>query len=238
MGWRDAGVVIVRSVFDARHCAEVARECERAVDVAAAGGSREWRYRFKAALDGGVVLDRLDPVRHLIPETVPLLDDARLLAWSEMVTGAPMSIYKDKYIAKRPGTGGYGVHQDIAYTWQLGLDPGDLVQVQIALGRHDEGNGAVEVAPGWHRELLTEPGEHASIDPGAIPEGAFAPVTLDPGDVVLMHYLCPHRSPANVGTTGRPLLAPSFAKGGPEVWDRYYESYPERAEAETADLFD
>lgn len=235
-GWESAGVVIVRSVFGAALCASVAEACDRAVDAAAATGSQEWRYRFKSGVDDAVVLDRLDPVRDFVPEAVPLLDDPRLLAWAELLTGSPMAMYKDKYIAKRPGTAGYGIHQDAAYTWQLGVKPSDMVQVQIALGAHGEHNGAVEVAPGWHHELFTTPGKNESIEPGVIPEASFGPLTVAPGDVVLMHYLCPHRSPSNTGEVGRPLLAPSFARGGPEVWDRYYGSYARRAEEETSEL--
>ncbi|MEZ5383641.1 MAG: phytanoyl-CoA dioxygenase family protein [Microthrixaceae bacterium] len=235
-GWRDAGVVILRSVFDAQRCAAVAQACEAAVDAAAATDSADWRFRYKRASYGGVVVDRLDPIRDFAPQAVPLLDDGRLVALASLVVGAPVSMYKDKYISKRPGTGGYGLHQDIAYTWQLCLEPDQLVQFQIALGPHRADNGAVEVAPGWHDRLLSAPGAEESIEPGVVPEEALQPLLLDAGDVALLHYLAPHRSPANTGDRARPLLAPSFAQGGPDVWDRYYAGYQRRAESETADL--
>ena len=157
-----------------------------------------------------------------------------MLALAAIGCGGPAVAYKDKYIEKRPGTGGYELHQDLPYA-HLDAGADELTQVFIPLAPFLRANGATEVAPGAHTELLTLPGEVADVPDGALDDALLEPLELEPGDVALLYLLLPHRAPPNTSDRPRPLLAGSYARATMEdAWDRYYDVYRRRSLGDTA----
>jgi 2-aminoethylphosphonate dioxygenase len=225
-----AGVVVWRDLLP-RALVERCRAACRAAWPAALADPEGWRTRYRSGPDGPVV-DRIDPIRHFAPEVAEAVDHPDVLAVAAVGCGGPAVAYKDKYIEKLPGTGGYGLHQDLPYA-HLDVEADALAQVFIPLGEFSRRNGATEVAPGAHTELLSPPGEVADVREGAVPEDALEPLELRPGDVALLHFLLPHRSPANDSGEPRPLLAGNYVRSTVEdAWTRYYDVYRRRSLAD------
>ncbi len=121
--------------------------------------------------------------------------------------------FKDKLIMKRPGTLGYGMHQDYPYWEHLGAPADDYVTCFIALDPFDAASGSTEMFPGLHRRRLPAPPDdpfdcderHMDLTKGYI-------LDLAPGDVVMMHSLTPHRSAPNRSPLPRRVLIFSYTK--------------------------
>jgi phytanoyl-CoA dioxygenase PhyH len=227
-----AGVVIWRDFLPGALVDRCRKAC-RAAWPAALADPEGWRTRYKPGPDGPVV-DRIDPIRDFAPEVAEVIDHPDVLALAGVGCGGPAVSYKDKYIEKQPGTGGYGLHQDMAYA-HLDAPADALCQVFIPLGEFSRRNGATEVAPGAHTELLTSPGEVADPAEDAVPEERLEPLELEPGDVALIHFLLPHRSPANGSDGARPLLAGNYVHARVErPRERYYDVYRRRSLGENA----
>jgi len=124
-----------------------------------------------------------------------LARDPRLLAEVEGVLGGEVQLMKDKFIAKPPGAGGYGTHQDGAYWPGMGFDTSRFLTAVIFLDDATSENGAIECAAGYHERLLTDPGVVADADEGQL--GEFTTIEARVGDLLLLHALTPHRSSAN-----------------------------------------
>lgn len=222
-----SGVVVWRGFLPTALVSRCRQACLDAWPAALAD-PEGWRTRYRAGPDGPVV-DRIDPIRHFAPEVAEAVDHPDVLALAAIGCGGPAVAYKDKYIEKLPGTGGYGLHQDLPYA-HLDAGAGELAQVFIPLASFSRRNGATEVAPGAHTELLSPPGEVADVPDGAVDEALLEPLELEPGDVALLHFLLPHRSPANASEQPRPLLAGSYVRATVEgAWDRYYDVYRRRS---------
>ena len=226
-----AGVVVWRGLLP-RPLVDRCRDACRAAWPAALADPEGWRTRYRTGPDGPVV-DRIDPIRHFAPAVAEAIDHPDVLALAAIGCGGPAVAYKDKYIEKRPGTGGYGLHQDLSYA-HLDVGAEALSQVFVPLGEFSRRNGATEVAPGVHAELLTPPGEVTDPPEDAVAEELLEPLEMAPGDVALLHFLLPHRSPANESDGLRPLLAGSYVRATEEhAWERYYDVYRRRSLGDT-----
>jgi len=148
--------------------------------------------------------DRLDPVIDVSPLFRALAKDARLIAAVETALGGETRLMKDKFIAKPPGAGGYAAHQDGAYWPGMGLQVERFLTAILFLDDSTAEKGAIECAPGFHRTLLTDPGEVADPDETAL--GDFNAIEAKAGDLLLLHSLTPHRSGPNRGTGMRRAL--------------------------------
>lgn len=148
--------------------------------------------------------DRLDPVIDLSPPFAALAGDSRLLAQVEALLGPGAQLMKDKFIAKPPGAGGYGAHQDGAYWPGMGFDTSHFLTAIIFLDDASLENGAIECAAGHHRGLLTDPDIVADPDEGQL--GEFTVIEARAGDLLLLHALTPHRSGPNRSSGRRRAL--------------------------------
>jgi ectoine hydroxylase-related dioxygenase (phytanoyl-CoA dioxygenase family) len=148
--------------------------------------------------------DRLDPVIDLSPAFAALARDPRLLAQVDGVLCGTAQLMKDKFIAKPPGAGGYGTHQDGAYWPGMGLDTSRFLTAIIFLDDANAENGAIECAAGYHRDLLTDPDVIADPDEEAL--GEYTTIEARAGDLLLLHALTPHRSGPNRSTVMRRAL--------------------------------
>lgn len=164
--------------------------------------------------------DRLDPVIDLSPPFAALAEDPRLIGAVEAVLGGTPQLMKDKFIAKPPGAGGYGAHQDGAYWPGMGLDIDRFLTAVIFLDDATTENGAIECAPGQHRVLLTDPDTIA--DPHEQTLGEFTTIEARAGDLLLLHALTPHRSgPNRSAVMRRALLYTYGVDERPGLYQRY-----------------
>ena len=201
--YRRDGWVIVKEILDPADVSACIEESERLwahVDVDRA----DPRIQFRSHLDGGEIMDRIDPLLDVSPFYEALAADPRLTAAvSSLLDGTPIP-FKAKLITKRPGTAGYGLHQDYPYWEWLGLAADEYVNATIAFDPFDGSNGTLEFFPGLHRERIPAPSESPfDADESFLQGRPSLLLELAPGDAVLFHSMVPHRSGPNRGTHSR-----------------------------------
>jgi ectoine hydroxylase-related dioxygenase (phytanoyl-CoA dioxygenase family) len=208
-GWR-----LVPGFLDPAHLASLGAEADRLC-------------RDKALFDerGAVPnstnrSDRIDPVIDLSDQFATLARDRRLLAIVGNALGGEPQLMKDKFIAKPPGSAGYGAHQDAAYWPGLGVDPARFLTAIIFLDESTAEKGAIECVPRLHHRLLTDPDQIADPDEAAL--GTFATIEAQAGDLLLLHSLTPHRSGRNrTGEMRRALLFTYGVDPRPDLYAVY-----------------
>jgi len=167
--------------------------------------------------------DRLDPVIDVSPPFAALAGERRLLELVGNMLGGDAQLLKDKFIAKPPGAPGYGTHQDGAYWPGLGHDPRRFLSAIFFLDDATALKGAIECAPGHHRELLTDPDRIA--DPDETRLGAFTTIEARSGDLLLLHALTPHRSgPNRSDEMRRALLLTYGVDSRPDLYAIYHSN--------------
>ncbi|MFO0624137.1 MAG: phytanoyl-CoA dioxygenase family protein [Polyangiales bacterium] len=138
-----------------------------------------------------------------------LLARPRLTDVVARIVGEPPLLYKDKINFKLPGGNGFATHQDApAFT---GQGPSQHITVMVAVDRATVENGCLEVVVGGHtlgNLPHTAPG--GSIPASIVRELTFAPLELEPGDVVFFGAHIPHRSGPNRSTGPRRALYFTF----------------------------
>jgi ectoine hydroxylase-related dioxygenase (phytanoyl-CoA dioxygenase family) len=196
---------------------------ESAVDGLRAECERIWaqepihegnpRVQWRGLIDGARVADRLDPVIDLSPLFAAMAEDPRLIALACTLLGEAPAIFKDKVIMKRPGTLGYGMHQDYPYWEHLGVPASDYVICFFPLDPFDAESGSIEMFPGLHAARVPPPPEDPlDSDESLIDLTRGQLLQLAPGDVVVMHSLTPHRSPPNRSFRSRRVIILSYTK--------------------------
>lgn len=206
------GYVAVRDRFGPDDVARWQAECDRlwgALSQEPADG----RVQFRAHQNGTAIADRIDPLLDVSPLFHWLARDPRIVEPVESVLAGPAKVVKAKLITKRPGTRGYGLHQDFPYWRQMGMPADDLITVQIAIDPATEESGGVELWPGMHHEVLPPPPD----SPLDVAESAVATVTaelipLSRGDLLLFHSLAPHRSAANRSSAPRRAVFVTYGR--------------------------
>jgi phytanoyl-CoA dioxygenase PhyH len=152
--------------------------------------------------------DRLDPVIDVSPPFAAFASDERVLGAMSAILGGPARLFKDKFIVKPPGTGGYGTHQDGAYWQGLGIDMARFLSAFFFLDDSPAEKGTIECAPNLHRTLLTE--QNVIADPDDRLLGEFDTINATAGDVLVVHALAPHRSGPNRSNEMRRALVLTY----------------------------
>ena len=222
------GFVVLKGVFSQTEVQMWREECARLqahTPVSEASDRVQWRDHR----NGKPVADRFDPVIDISPPFETLAHDERIVSAVKSALGEPVQLFKDKLITKRPGTDGYGLHQDYPYWTCAGLPPEALLSVQVSIDPADAANGALEVFPGrHHRELEGPPNEPRDVDPSAVDPDRGQVIEAQAGDLLLFHSLVPHRSSANTSERNRRTLYLTYAQTeDASIYDQYYESRPE-----------
>lgn len=219
--WRD-GHVIVKGLFDPQESRAWREESDRLwASLPAEGGNA--RVLWRGRLDGGEIADRIDPVLDISPVFEALARDTRLVGTASQLLDGTAVPFRSKLIAKRPGTAGYGLHQDYPYWEALGLPADNYVNATIAFDRFDGPSGTLEVFPGLHRERVPPPpGAPLDADEAFVEGRPSLLLILEPGDVVLFHSLIPHRSGPNRGSNSRRGLFLTYV---PERYPGLLERY-------------
>jgi len=206
------GWVVIPGFLTPAEVSELGTICEQvwAAEPIDAGNPRvRWRHHR----DGTNVADRLDPVSDLSPRLAALTRDSRLFQVAHDLLGEPPAFFKDKVIMKRPGTLGYGLHQDYPYWESLGAPPDAYVTLFLPLDPFDRESGSIEIFPGLHaRRWPPPPDDPLDCDERAIDLSRGRMVELAPGDLAAMHSLTPHRSPANDSGQSRRVLILSYTR--------------------------
>ncbi len=227
--WRD-GYVIVKGLFDLQESRVWTDESDRlwASMPADRGNARVlWRGR----VDGGEIADRIDPVLDISPVFEALALDTRLIAAASRLLDGTAIPFRSKLIAKRPGTLGYGLHQDYPYWESLGLPADEYVNALVALDPFDRASGTLEVFPALHRERAPGPPDAPLDTDESVVDGRRGLLlVLEPGDVALSHSLTPHRSGPNRGAHSRRGLFLTYVPSRyPELQQRYERERVDRA---------
>jgi ectoine hydroxylase-related dioxygenase (phytanoyl-CoA dioxygenase family) len=177
------------------------------------------------------VMKRVDPARLRIDRVVwcggaePILGrlgrSPKLVDVAAELLGSPdLDQLVNQAHIKNPGDGlEFRFHQDSyhrRYGTELFADlngRGSFVQTLTAIDTMDPDNGGLFVVPGSHRL-----GHIPTLD-GSLPDASFdaasaMPVTLAPGDVLLLSPFTIHGSGPNRGTTPRRLFINGFCSPG------------------------
>lgn len=218
------GYLHLGRLFDDHAVAAWRGECERIWGDPELSGESNFRVDPRADLDGGRRRERLDPVTDVSPMFLELARQGVLPDLAGSLLGEPPVLFKDKLIYKEPGTLGYQLHQDFAYISHLGFPGSAQLVLVVAVDAMGPENGAIEVLPGFHAGLL--PGradDPALVDPGCVDEAEFIRVDLQPGEVLAMGSLCPHRSGPNRSAAPRRVLYFTYncARYG-DLYQTYY----------------
>ncbi len=228
-GYQRDGHVILRGLFGSEEVESWRRECDRlwaSVPVERSNPRVQWRGR----VDGGEIADRIDPVLDISPAYDALSRDARLVAAVASLLNEAAIPFKAKLITKRPGTVGYGMHQDYPYWESLGLAAEEYVNALVPFDVFDRDSGSTELLTGMHHAKLAAPqGSPLDTDESLLEGRPRVVLDLTPGDVALFHSLTPHRSgPNRAAHPRRGLFLTYVPSRYPHLNDRYERVRPDR----------
>lgn len=134
------------------------------------------------------------------------------------LTGESMLLYKEKVNHKQPGGAGFAAHQDATAYPYVSFNVTALVPVDPMTLE----NGCLEFATLEDARLLLAD-ERGCIAAPALAGLAFAPVALDPGDVLFFTSYAPHRSGPNRSADQRRALYLTYNRACEgDLRSRYY----------------
>ncbi|MHA7859626.1 MAG: phytanoyl-CoA dioxygenase family protein [Henriciella sp.] len=177
--------------------------------------------------DGSRVADRLDPVHTQSAVFRNLCESPAIRSHAELLLGGSVFVLKDKLISKKPGTTGYGAHQDMPYWETSGLSADDVLTVAISLDEVSVDHGPIELFAGRHRSRLEADSSGLDLSEAALKSiGTGYPALMSSGDALYFHSLVPHRSGTNQADTARRLYLITFARdsGNKEQALRAYQN--------------
>ena len=217
------GYALVGGLFHGDEVQSWRHECDRLWALPSVQAACEPRVDLRDTLDGRRVPERLDPVIDASPLFAALAHDPRVLNVASALLGEPPLLFKDKLIAKTAGTVGYRTHQDYAYIAFLGFPGHKQLAVAIALDAADEHNGAIEIFGGRHARLLPPASDDRFlVDESTLDLADATMACVEPGDMLVLNSLCPHRSAPNRTSEPRRLLF--FTYNAASAGD-HYETY-------------
>lgn len=183
--------------------------------------------------DGTRNVHKLEGVCRVLPDMRAWCDHPRMRSQLRQLMGDEPVLFKDKFILKAPGGGdAFGAHQDMGYGFHRFATK--VISCMIAVDPATDENGCLQVAPVTFTPSLVQRPEEP-LDPRLIPESAWLPVPLEPGDVVYFDGLTPHRSFPNRTTGSRRVYIITFnAADDGDQYDAYYDWYFEWRKDEAA----
>jgi ectoine hydroxylase-related dioxygenase (phytanoyl-CoA dioxygenase family) len=203
--YRDRGWLRIHGLFGADEVARWRDEADRLLAEPVLTTDPDGR---NAVVNSRPRSDRIEPITDLSPLFLQLAQDPRLLNETEALLGGRPRMFKDKFIAKPPGAQGYGVHQDYAYWPGIGIEPERIASVVLFFDSATADSGGIECVPGIDR-LLTRPGVIEDPDESGL--GPFQVAEAEPGDLMFLSPLVPHRSGTNASSRDRRALFLTYA---------------------------
>jgi ectoine hydroxylase-related dioxygenase (phytanoyl-CoA dioxygenase family) len=201
---RSDGMAVRRRAVGPEEVADLRREADALFCREDMISPRNLRTEF-VKHDGASRVNKYDPVTDISAEFAAASRHPAILEVLQEYWGEAASLFKDKLIFKIPGHEGFGPHQD--HVWWRPF-PTSLVTVSLAIDSSDRDNGALEVAPGYHRMANpVAPGILRDLRPEEAPaESAWRRVDMEPGDLIFFSCLTPHRSGPNRSCQARRML--------------------------------
>lgn len=222
--YRTHGWCIVPGLFNADEIqAMAAMSVDHLRRWAAETPSVAHRLQLRTLPDGEITVQKIEGLRDADPALGRWCADPRLIELAGTLMGESACLFKDKYILKPRGGGGFGPHQDMAYGFHRFVS--GVVSMMIAVDAADTGNGCLQVASITHAPSLVSRPE-MPLDPRQIPEHAWVPVPLQPGDVAIFDGLTPHRSAANESDRLRRVYIGTYSPAAEgDCYQDYYAWY-------------
>lgn len=201
--YRRNGYLVLKRVFEVADVSTWITESDR-LWAEARVDRKDPRVQWRGLIAGGEIADRIEPVLDISPLLHSLAHDSPLVDLASSVLKGTAAVFKAKLIAKRPGTVGYGMHQDHPYWEFLGAPADDYVTVLMAFDRFDAASGATEVFPGLHHSRVPASSDQPlDADESRMDTSGGVLIELEPGDVAFFHSMIPHRSAPNRSTRDR-----------------------------------
>ena len=193
--YREHGYCVVPGLFSTEEAAAMARfDIARLQRLVADEPALAHRLQIKELPEGGSTIQKIEGLQVVDPGMGRWSTDPRLMAIAELLMDEPARLFKDKYILKPKGGGGFGAHQDLTMGFHRFTT--GVISMMIALDPADADNGCLQLASISHTPSLVSRPE-TPLDPRLVPEDAWQMVPLQPGDVAVFDGLTPHRSDAN-----------------------------------------
>ncbi|MEM8771924.1 MAG: phytanoyl-CoA dioxygenase family protein [Pseudomonadota bacterium] len=223
--YRKTGFWIEQSCFSLVEVERMRAETERlwaSLDFSQDHNWVHWRNHETK----GRIADRLDPVRFNSEYFGELCVAPAVKGLAEDLLGGSVFVLKDKLVRKEPQTSGYGVHQDLPYWDEIGIDGDEILTATIAIDAATEEHGPLMLYPGLHDRILPgAPDNPLDVDRHALEETSPFIAVTGPGDVVFFHSRTPHGSAANRASTPRRVYHVTYARdhgNSEEIIARYH----------------
>lgn len=233
----EQGYLIARGLFSAEEVNALASEAQTLLERKELIHQSNLRCRWQTdQATGECHFDCFDPVTDIGPVSKYIAHHVQLLTLLHEIYGGEAKLLKDKLIFKRPGAGGYGLHQDY-----IGWEnfPTSFLTVIVAIDPADEENGATEVFPGAHRAGYLSPhdGDYHELDCEQLANRSGTLLELEPGDVAIFGGYMPHRSGANNSQRWRRQLYLSYndERDGGDRRDAHYREFKQWLEKKYAE---
>jgi hypothetical protein len=224
-GYVDCGYGLIRSLFSLGEIDRLIRESEQLWQRYVGDGPGNLRFGIRTDRSGRPMLDRLDPVADVSEIFAMLNRDPRLVSIAESGLGEPVTVLKEKLIYKWPGTRGFGLHRDQAYTTAKSGVPGtEHMTLSLSLDRATRATGPMEFFPSLRTRPTAAPaGEPRDVDERELRDVPSCMPETDPGDVILFDAQVPHRSGWNRSDHCRRVYMISFVPARyPDARKNYY----------------
>lgn len=221
------GFLMIRDLFTHAEIEALRNEAEQLLGRTELIDVQNIRCRWQSHVETqACVFDCFDPVIDIGPVCRYFAHHPALLAILQSIYGQEAHLFKDKLIFKRPGTTGYGMHQDYI-AWPS--FPESFLTVVIPLDETNSENGATEVFPGVHQRGYLSPrdGNYHELPLEQFDLSTGVLLAMTPGDVAIFSGFTPHRSAANLSDSIRRQLYLSYNANsdGGDCRDSHYAEF-------------
>jgi hypothetical protein len=218
------GYVHLPSLFSDQEIQGWRKEAERLWSLPDVNEPNNFRVDWRKTIAGKLVPERLDPVTDISPLFAKLSKDQRILSTANLLLGEDPVLFKDKLIIKPPGVTGYPLHQDFSYIDFFGFEGFQQLAVCIAIDKVDDISGPIEFFPNLHHRRLPSPVERPGETDDRLLDAIKGQIlTMEEGDMVFFHSLCPHKSASNRSKANRRLLFFTYnARSSGDFYETYY----------------
>lgn len=222
--WRRRGWLVVADAFAPAEIAALRRWVDEIAEPPAPG---DQRLHYFEETENGPAICRTERFLADHEGLHRLLQFGTLPDLAASLTGEAMLLYKEKINHKQPGGAGFAAHQDATAYPYVSFNVTALVPVDPMTVE----NGCLEFAALEEARLLPAD-DRGCIAAPALADLVFAPVALDPGDVLFFTSYAPHRSGPNRSRDPRRALYLTYnrARDG-DLRARYYEERRRRLAA-------
>jgi predicted dehydrogenase len=166
------------------------------------------------------------------PEVFDVCTHPSVVRRIAQLMGSPrLSLFKSRFVVKLPGSKAeVAWHQDVGPTnggYFPDGSPVPTISVWMAFDKVDAENGAVQILPGSHKDLIGDYHKRIRaelVEKGALPEDEIAKAVsldLEPGEFYIFHSWLLHTSGPNTATRRRAGLNMRYAAQGHEYEEQW-----------------